>query len=162
MASGDSLIIFRANDNEPPDANAATPDRRNARSVLDFDATTEEYAIFTGVLPRNYGGGGITAYIHYACTSATSGTMHWLLQFERIGDSQLDIDSDSFASAESNSGTVPGTSGHVDIISIPFANGAEIDSIAVGELFRIKVIRDVGNDDVSGDVELLAVELKET
>lgn len=148
---------------EPPSSNYATLDTRNGHPVLDFDTTTQETAIWTGVLPRHYAGGGITVYIHWAATSATSGTIGWDVSFERIGDGSQDIDSDGFATAQTvTAATVPGTSGNVDITNVAITDGANIDSIAVGEAFRIRVRRDVTNDTASGDAELVAVELKET
>lgn len=163
MASGDTLCIFMPYDNEPPSANYATLDVRNYHPCLDFDATTNESAVFSGIMPRNYAGGGVTVYLHYAMSSATTNTVDWDVAFERVGDQQLDIDGDSFADVNSvDDTTVPGTSGLVDIVSVAFTDGADMDSVAVGELFRLKVTRDAANDDAAGDAELVTVELKET
>ena len=87
----------------------------------------------------------------------------WDVAFERVGDAQQDIDSDGFAAVQSvDNTTVPGTSGHVDIVSIAFTDGAQMDSIAVGEYFRMKVTRDAVSDTATDDAELIAVEIKET
>ncbi|WP_455219841.1 hypothetical protein [Kaarinaea lacus] len=164
MASGDTLLIFTPLHNEPPASNPATLDTRNAHPVLDFDATTNEDAVFSAVMPRSYAGTtGVTVYLHYAMSSAESGDVDWDVAFERIGDQQQDIDSDSFASVQSvDNTTVPGTSGNVDIVSIAFTDGAQMDSVAVGEGFRLKVTRDAASDTATGDAELLFVEIKET
>lgn len=163
MGSGDTLLIFSAQHNEPPSSNYATIDTRNEHLLLDFDASTDEAGVFSGVLPQNYGGGGVTVYLHYAMSSATSGNVDWDAAFERIGDQQLDIDSDSFASVQSvDNTTVPGTSGNVDVVSIAFTNGAQMDSVAAGEAFRLKVTRDASNDTAAGDAELIKVEIRET
>ena len=163
MASGDTILVFTPLHNEPPSANFATIDLRNLHPVLDFDATANEYAVFSAVMPRNYGGGGLTVYIHYAMSSAGADTIDWDAAFERIGDQQLDIDGDSFAAVQSvDNTTVPGITGLVDIVNIAFTNGAQMDSIAVGEGFRIKINRDAVNDDAAGDAELVFVEIKET
>jgi hypothetical protein len=130
---------------------------------LDFDVDANESAVFSAIMPRSYAGGGITVYIHYAMSTAEALTVDWDAAFERIGDQQLDIDGDSFAGVQSvDDTTVPDTSGLVDIVSIAFANGAEMDSVAVGELFRLKVTRDAVSDDAAGDAEIYGVELKET
>lgn len=164
MASGNTLLIFTPQANEPPSSNYATLDIRNGHRVLDFDDATDEAAVFKAVLPRNYAGGGLTVYLHYAMTNATSGDVVLTAAFERIGDGQQDIDSDGFASAQTATVTVPGTSGHVDIAAITFTDGAQIDSLAVGEAFRLKITRDAnaGGDTAAGDLELVAVEIKET
>ena len=72
MAAGNSLIIFNALANEPPSSNYATLDTRNGQPCLDFDASTDESAIFSGLLPRHYAGGGLTVRLYWAATSATS------------------------------------------------------------------------------------------
>lgn len=165
MAAGDTLLIFAPLQNEAPSSAYATIDLRNLHFVLDFDDTTEEAAVFSGILPRNYGGSGITIYIHYAMSSAESGDVIWTAAVERIGDGQQNIDSDGFASSQSSGAiTVPGTSGLVDVCTIAFTDGAQIDSLAVGEAFRLKISRDADNasDTATGDAELLAIEIRET
>ena len=80
-----------------------------------------------------------------------------------IGDQQQDIDSDGFAAVQSvDNTTVPATSGNVDVVSIAFTDGAQMDSVAVGESFRLKVTRDAASDTATGDAELVKVEIRET
>lgn len=164
MASGDTLLIFTPLHSEPTSSNAATLDTRNQHPVLDFDAATDESALFRAVMPQSYAGTtGVTVYLHYAMSSATSGTVDWDVAWERIGDQQQDIDADGFAAANSvDDTTVPATSGNVDVVSVAFTDGADMDSVAAGEGFRLKVTRDATNDDATGDAELLFVELRET
>lgn len=163
MATGDTLLTFGPYDNEPPGTNYATFDTRNGHPTLDFDDTTAEGAVFTGFVPRNYAGGGITVTVATAATSATTGTIGWTVEFERIDASSLDTDADSFAGAQTITAvTVPGTSGQVLYPSVAVTNGANMDSIAVGEMFRLRIKRDVANDTAVGDAELLGVELRET
>lgn len=163
MATGDTLCTLTPLHNEPPAANPAIPDRRNQHPVLDFNDTTNQSAVFSGIMPRHYDGGGVTVYHHYAMTTATSNTVDLDGQFERIGDQQQNLDTDGFAAVQSvDNTTVPGTSGLVDIVAIDFDDGAEMDSIAVGEGFRYKVTRDAVSDDADGDLELRFIEIKET
>jgi hypothetical protein len=91
--------------NEAPSSNYATLDTRNGHPVLNFDTTTQEAAIFTGVLPSDYGGAGIVVSVFCAAATATSGTIGWLASIERIDASSLDIDADSFASAQTITAT---------------------------------------------------------
>lgn len=156
-----SLNIFYAMDAETPASNYATYDTRNNHVCLEFDQTTGETCYFTGVLPQQYSGSGVTVLIHHA-TTVTSGTIGWLVAFERIGDGQQDIDSDGFASDQTITAvTVPGTAGFIDIVSVNVSDGANMDSIAVGEMFRLRVTRDVANDSAAADAELYAVEIRE-
>jgi hypothetical protein len=162
MASGNSLLMLTPLSMESPASAYATLDVRNLHPVLDFDDTTQEAAVFSAILPRHYAGGGLTCYLHWSATSAVTGTIGWDVAIERIGTGQ-DTDSDSFASAQTvTAATVPGTSGVLAITNVAISDGANIDSLAVGELFRIRVRRDVANDTAVGDAELHGIEIKET
>lgn len=164
MASGDTLLLFLPYHNEPPTSNYATFDVRNQHPCLDFDDSSNEDAVFTGVMPQHYAGTtGVTVRLFWAMSSATANDVDWDVAFERIGDQVLDVDGDSFAAVNSaDNNTVPATSGLVDVVSITFTDGADMDSVAAGELFRIKVTRDASSDTASGDAELYAVEIQET
>lgn len=158
----EEMPIFYPSDNEPPTSNYATFDVRNSHPVLDFDDTTAEAAVWSGLLPTSYGGGGVTVAVGWSATSATTNTIGWTVEFERIGDQQQDVDSDSFASAQTITAvTVPGTSGNVDVTSVNISDGANMDSVAAGEQFRIRVKRDVANDSATGDAELHWVRITE-
>jgi hypothetical protein len=165
MASGQTVGEFFPEQNQPPASNFATRDTRgstNPHTVLDFDASTAETAIFKGIMPSNYSGGGVTVYIHYAMTSAASGDIDWDVAFERIGDQGENLDNDGFAAVKSvDTTTVPGTAGLVDVVSINFSNGSEMDSVIAGDSYRIKVTRDAPNDSATGDAELWGVEMRE-
>lgn len=164
MASGDTLMLWNAASNKPPATNAASVDTRNQHWVLDFDATTNEDAIFAGVMPQHYAGTtGVTVRFGYSLTSATTGNTDWDIAFERIGDEGQDVDADGFAAVNSvDNTTVPGTSGHVDVLSITFTDGADMDSVVAGDQFRLKITRDAAADTAAGDAELHWVEIQET
>lgn len=160
MASGDTLQVFNPDQNEPPLTDFATRDSRNNRPCLDFDVTTSESAIFTGFMPRIYAGSGITVNLEVA-TTVTTGDMDWDVSIERVGTVQ-NLDSDGFAAVQSTDGTtVPGVSGDAAIIAVTFTDGSQMDSLAAGEMFRIKVARDTA-DTAAADLELYQVEIKET
>lgn len=163
MASGDSLLQAPAWSGIPPASNGATFDTRNNHPVADFDASTNESLEFTFVMPQHYGGGGIDVKLHVSFSSATSGHSDWDVFIERIGSGSQDVDSDGFAANQSaDNTTVPATSGHVQVITVSFTNGAQMDSVAAGELFRVRVTRDALNDTAAGDAELHAIEIQES
>ena len=164
MASGDVLLTLGPAAAVSPSSNGATHDARNGHPVLDFDDTTNEDTIFVNlVMPSTYGGGGVTVYLYYAMTSATSGDIDWDVAFERVADSHQDIDSDGFAAANSvDNTTVPGTSGFVDVVSVAFTDGADMDSVTTDDGFRIKVTRDAASDTATGDAELWGLRIEET
>ena len=116
-------------------------------------------------MPRHYAGTtGVAVYLHIAMSSANANDIKLEVSFERIGDQQQNLDSDGFAAAQDTGDiTVPGTSGLVDIIPVTFTDGAQMDSIAVGEGFRMNIKRvAVVGTDATGDLEIRFVEIKES
>jgi hypothetical protein len=164
-ASGDTLLVFEPAASSPAASNFGTFDTRNNHIVLDFDATTDETVYFAAVLPRNYGSSGTTVTIVWMASTATTGTTRWEVAWERH-DTATDLDSDSFASTQSAGGSAPGTLGYPAYTAVTFTDGAQMDSTAAGEHFRLLVRRDAdgttGTDDMAGDAELLGIEIKET
>ena len=160
------MVTFTALNNEPPAANYATLDTRNSIPVLDFDDTTDETAEFGGVMPRHYGGGGVTVTIGWMATDTTV-TPHnciWDAAFKSVSDDADDLDSKSYAAVNSVTDAEASASGEVAYATITFTDGADMDSVAAGEYFRLKVTRDAdnGSDTLTDDAELVFVEIKET
>lgn len=164
MASGDTLFIWKSEDGcGLPSSNYATPDTRNARACWDFDASTDESILIHGKFPQNYAGGGVDIYLTTRASTATSGSARWQTAFE---EGTTDIDSDSFATANSGSTTANGTSGIATTsAAINHTDGAQMDSVGAGDEFWLKVTRDAdgtsGTDDQTGDSELFVVEIRE-
>jgi hypothetical protein len=164
MASGDTLLALSALAAEMPSASYATFAKRGGRPCWQFDAAADESLNFTGVMPRNYAGGGITVTLVWAAASATSGTCRWSVAIERC--TSQDLDSGGAATAQTAGGAANGTSGIPTYTDIAFTNGAQMDSVVAGDMFRITVMRDAdgtsGTDDMTGDAELYAIEIRET
>jgi hypothetical protein len=168
MASGQTLLHFESSDATAPrpDYVAATPDVRNGHPVLDFDAVQHEYAEFNGMLPRHYGGAGITFMFVWSATLATSGQIVWAVQFER--NAVIDGDIENFGpwagSAEVLTSPEPGVPTYTDVVVAP----AGLGGILPGEHFRIRVARYVDYPPgytpppFVGDAELWSIELRET
>lgn len=165
MASGDTLFTFDAIAGKPPSATFAVLTRRNNHFVYQFDATTSWMLDFESTLSRRYSGGGITITIEWMAATAVTNATVWSAQWERHDASSTDLDSDSFATAvNASAATAPGTSGQVLYTTIAFTNGAQLDNLAVGEHFRLRILRlpaDAG-DTMAGNAQLLGVEGKET
>lgn len=167
MASGDTLVVFTPQQNEPPSSNYATLDTRNGYLVLDFDADADESAIFRGFMPRHYSGAtGVTVTVGWMASSATSGTISLDVAFLSVTDDADDLDTKSFAAANNANPTTASATGEVDYAAITFTNGADMDSVAAGEMFFLKITRDAdgttSTDNMAGDMELVFVEIKET
>ena len=160
-------MFFSPLNAEPPASNYATRDWRNQHPVLDFDATTDEEAVWSFILPRAYASGGLTVKVHYSMSSAATNNVVFQGAFERIGDEVQDVDADGFASFQSSGqDAVPANLGDVGVATITFTDGAQIDSIAIGELCRFKLRRDADDtsatDNATGDAEVHMVEIYET
>ena len=152
-----TYAVFTVRDNQPPSTAFATLDTRNSVAVLDFDATTDESAIFLGIIPEAASlGSGLKIRIVWTATSATSGACVWDASLERMN---TDIDSDSFDTIASVTTTTNGTSGVPNYSEITLTT---IDSVTAGDGFRLKINRDAnnGSDTMTGDAELIAVEVR--
>jgi hypothetical protein len=168
MASNDLLFDWEAWDGIPPTANAATRDTRNViHQVMDFDAGTDETAYYKGRMPPYYSGNGIEIVIEFSASSDTNSAhlARWQAAVKRIQIGTTDVDSYSFAAAQSAGATCPGTSGVLQTVTIAFTNGSQMDSLAVGEEFLIAINRDAdgtsGTDDMTGDAEIHSVAMYE-
>lgn len=142
-----------------PATNYATLDVRNGRPVLDFNTTTQEAAYFTGVMPDNYAGEGVTVQVWFTVTTVTSGTIGWDVSLELM--TALDMDGDSFATAQVITAvTVSGTNGTLQTASVNIANGAAMDNLVAGSPFRLRIRRNVSADTAANDAELHQVEMR--
>lgn len=162
MATGNSLAEFLGGYGEPPSSNYATFDVRNGRPVADYDAGTIETLHFTGVVPSQYAGGGVTVELTWMATSATSGDVVWGVSWEELDANNNDLDSDTFGAETTGAGTANGTSGKTTKTSLNISH-ANMGSPAAGDAFRLKVRRVAtdGGDTATGDAELLTVHVKE-
>jgi hypothetical protein len=154
-----SLVRFTGyGSNQPPATNFATLDTRNSIAVLDFDDTTDESAIFVSVCPQGANlASGLLITLIWTASTATSGACVWDASIERM---TTDIDTDSFDTAASVTATTNATSGVPNYSTITLTT---IDSLTGGDGFRLKINRDAnnGSDTMTGDAELIAVEVQQ-
>jgi len=158
-ASGGSktYAVFTPDNNQPTATAFATLDTRNSIAVLDFDDAATESAVFVGILPEAADvSSGLIVSLRWMATTATSGNVRWSVAWEK---SNTDLDSDSFDTATAATATANGTSGIVTVTNITCTT---IDSLAAGDLFRLRVQRIGGDgaDTMTGDAELVAVEVR--
>lgn len=163
MPSDDVLARWQAADGAPPTANFAPLIRRNNHYFANFPATGTTSLDFSDML-RGYSGSGITVRIGWTPDTATTGNAVWQAAFERHQDDVDDLDGDSFASGKAVTSSAPSGAGREVYDEIAFSDGAEIDSIANGEDFRLRISRlgDNGSDNMSGYAQLKSVEIRET
>lgn len=135
------------------------------RFILGFDTAQDETCQFSFVAPSDIDlDGNQTVRIYYYMASATSGNIEFEVAVEAITDADaLDLDSaSSFASVVGTGATaVPGTQGNMDVATATLSVAAA-DSIAAGDLVRVRVNRNVGvASDAAGDCNVLAVEWRD-
>lgn len=153
-----TLAAFNAMDNQPPAAAFATLDTRNSIALLDFDDTTNENAIFLGVIPQGaILTSGLKIRLIWTATTATTGNCVWQTALEKMTS---DIDTDSFDTAASATATTNAISGVPNYTEITLTT---IDSALAGDGFRIRITRNSasGSDTMVGDAELIAVEVRQ-
>lgn len=125
----------------------------NSLVHLAFDSDTDEICYLEFALPENYSSSAVLKGI-FSMASATSGNVVWAAQVWALspGDS-ADIDTESYDSANTDTEAVPGTAGYPDEFAITLTND---DSMAAGDIVRIKFYRDADNasDTATGDAKL--------
>lgn len=173
MASGDSLLIFDAMANQPPDADFATLDTILVASadepddvipVLDFDpGATDEVAEFASFFPEHYDGGGLTLVIFWV-SEATSGDVIWTLAVKALADSEPLLTT-TFAAPNTTTTGTDGTARDINTTVITFTNGADMASLVAGNYARFRLTRNssAGGDTMnSNDAEFISMHVKET
>lgn len=146
-----------------PGAAAATVSTRNSKPIVAYDPTTEEHYRWTWVIPNGFntpaldGADNLNFLLHWT-SSATSGSVRWVVKLQRL--TGVDIDSDSFGSGSVVTTAVSGTAGTVVVST---TGNVGLDSAVAGDAVEIDVYRDTGDagDTVdSNDAELLAIEIR--
>jgi hypothetical protein len=154
VPQNDPNFQFLPAQNEPPTTNPATftavAAATGLRPYLEFDGTTDETAIMTGVL-RNYRGGGVTVSFKGTMDGANTGTkvVKLAAAFELVQSGDvLGAGGNDFASSQTVEIVVNNTAGTMFEGTIAFSNGAQMDSVVTGSLFRFKITRN--NSGLSG------------
>jgi hypothetical protein len=155
---GDQLFTFDPNMATFPASNPAAATSRNEHPLISFDDTTAESIIFHWVMTNDYNDGYLTIDIDWVAATATTNSVVWGVEIERIAPGGTDIGADSFDSQQVAASTTNGTSGVVTRTSIGL-NNSDADAILAGDAFRLRIQRVAGNggDDMTGDAQLLRV-----
>ena len=166
--SGETLFIFTSANNVPPATDFATLDTFAAatglRSVLDFDGTAaNETAIFSGIWPSNYDGGGINVIIDYSLDGTDAQDIQFEVSVEVVqDDDDQDGGGQDFGSATDITDTpATNTANYNNRTAAGAISHANCGSPAVGDRIRLKVTRDFDHAANTDDVQLHAVHVKE-
>lgn len=123
--------------------------------VAAFDQTTPEFLDLFCVL-AGYDGGGIQLQLPiFSPGEESTGNHYWEASIRRVNTGEDFQASFTYTTnAQSGNGSAPGT-GHT-VITINFSDGTQMDSLANGEPFIVRLNRDADNasDNMSGDAQL--------
>jgi hypothetical protein len=126
-----------------------------------YDATNVEWATWQFRMPADYASAPV-AKVQYKMASATANGVAWDVRLAAVTDGDAtDVDAKVFAAANVASGTVPGTAGFIDEISITLTNA---DSLAAGDFVVVYLGRATGDagDTATGDAEMVALAITYT
>jgi len=126
-----------------------------------FDATTEEECLYQFRLPSNYSTSPVLK-LQYSMASAITGAVAFNAEIMAISPSDAaSVNTASFDGVNVGSGTVGGTAGYVEEISITLSS---VDSMVANDLVLLRLSRDPADagDTATGDAELLAASLEYT
>ena len=152
-----TYAVFGPEHAQPPSTDFATLDTRNGLPVLCFDDTTQQSTTFGGIMLEAASlGSGLKVRAWVAGATATTGDVVLGAQLER---GNTDIDSDSFDTAAEATITTSGTSGIFTLCEITLTN---IDSVAEGETYRLRIYRKAADaaDTMAGKAQIRRVEVR--
>jgi hypothetical protein len=127
--------------------------------VLDFDATSTEYAVWNVVMPDNYDGGTVTAKFYWtSAAGGAGGTVVWGLAGRAFADDEA-IDQAFGTAQEVSDDWIANGDVHVTSATAAITLGG---TPAGGEYVVFRVYRDPGDasDDLTGDARLMAVKIE--
>ena len=163
MASGDTLFVFEPQNAVLPATNYATFDTFNAatgiRLVLDFigsGGSADEAAMFSGVWPSHYDGGGINVVVHYSTDGTSVGAVQWEVSVEVLQDTDdQDAGGQDFGTLTDITDTPStATANILDITAAGAISHANCGSPAVGDGMRLKIARDHDHATNTDDAQL--------
>lgn len=134
----------------------------SSNSVLFPDHATNNYAaVWDRYLPEDYAGGGLTLEMQIATTTGPTSDYTIGAAIERRLPGTFDFTASGFAAANTVAAGNGNTANLVYTVTITFTDGADMDSLAAGEPFRLLIYRS-GGDTFSGNVYMLQWKLTET
>ncbi len=160
MASGDPVV--QVTEIMPTGTLSATIDTRASGStpagnalVYDFDDTIAEYLDVKCLLLK-YAGNGITFYLPFTATSATTGAVVWRVGVRRLQDDTVNYGSAHTFTYTSATVTTSNVSGELKYATISVTHGTNLDNWANSEKAIVRIGRDAphASDTMTGDAEL--------
>lgn len=126
--------------------------------VLDFDASTIEYAFWNVVMPDNYDGSTITATFYWTASAGSAGNVVWALQGRSYANDEA-IDQAWGTAQEVTDAWIANGDVHVTSATAAITLGG---TPAGGEWVALRAYRNAtsGSDTMSGDARLIGIKLE--
>lgn len=119
---------------------ASTP-AENAPIAVYADAAAA-YMDFYGTL-QGYGGGGLTLKLRWSALAVVTNNAVWQAAFRRVADDAEDFNTTAHTyDFNTVTAAAPSAVGEISYDNITFTDGADMDSIADGEVFVLRILRD--------------------
>jgi len=171
MASGDTLVSWRALDAELPIDDFATFGTLLAVQVgandpvfpfLLYDDAVNRYAYFGATMPAHYSGGGVNVQVVWM-SPATSGNVVWIVSFKRMEDGVQRLDNLFFGNETNGAFATDAVAHVIDYSTLAVSDGADLNLIEAGEYFWMEMFRDgdSGSDTMTNEARLLSIIISE-
>ena len=162
--AGESLMYCPAAAFVPTDTDGAQFTTRNELPCLAFATGQDEYARIGLWLPSGYGAGGVDIAIAWLTPTVAGGTdgVFWTTQFKSMTSDVDDFDTATFATGQGILSDPPSASGEFLYPETSHSDGAQMDSVAIGEWFQLQLFRDVSNagDTLNEDALFVGLEIR--
>ena len=125
--------------------------------VLDFDASSDEFAQFSVAFPKSWNEGTITFQPYWTVTGTNTGTVAW--QLGGIAVSSDDSLNTAFGTLVATTALAHSGTSNDLMVSVESGAVTIAGTPAVGDQVFFQINRDISADDQSGDARLLGVNI---
>lgn len=154
-----TLVVLNPKDFEAPiSGNTANLSSRNGRPILNFHDITGQSALWSLLMPYEaYLNSGVELNAWWS-SQVTAGTVGWRVYLERINDAAI-ISSDNFFGPYDIGPSAVPASGRIKKTAVALTTG-NLNGISPGDIFRVKISRNIDADNAAGTAELHKVEFR--
>ena len=134
-----------------------TTSGRPDMQVLDFDASSDEFAQFSVAFPKSWDEGNLTFQVYWTTTATDTDGVAWMLSSVKVAnDSTIDVNySNSATVTDSALGAAEDLCVSAESGNLP-VSGASVDDLVY---FKIQRDHDNAHDDMAEDARLIGIKI---